>query len=251
MRTRHFTPIRCLTLSCLAATTASAFGFQRESCQLEWSLKRLSADSDHTQRYIAIAACVDHVCGINSHTALDLNNCLRNDNGRLVAAERGGFASSCNSCRVTDDYTGIECDCVKPFGHGLNAVYHTRIDISDILHNWFGYLSCFGHRNPDLTPRVYDCQDEGWQPEKDAEDNTCASPCDVEWEQPEGTRWIGPTAVMAAVREPTGTKAVVREESTLVAVKKRSGSRTFTKQKDDQTETRGTTDILPAITMMV
>ncbi|RYP36423.1 hypothetical protein DL767_003386 [Monosporascus sp. MG133] len=150
-------------------------------------------DSDYARPYIASAACVVHVCGITWSTSLDLNNCLRNDNGRLVAAER------CNSCRVTDDYTDIECYCVGPLLHpACNAEFLTRIDISkvplpnEILHNRFGYHSCFGHHNPNLKLRDYDCRDEGWQPEKDAEDNICASPCDVEWEQPAHTRWVGP-----------------------------------------------------------
>ncbi|RYP75090.1 hypothetical protein DL769_003886 [Monosporascus sp. CRB-8-3] len=154
----------------------------------------------------------------------------------------------------------MECYCVGPFAPGLNAEFHTRIDIGkpplpilpvrqtgdlekepidrdsakllgEILHNWFGYVSCFGHRSPDLTLRDYDCRDECWQPEKDAGGNTCASPCDVEWEQRGPTRWIGATAVMAAVRKPTGTKAVFKDESTLVIVKKGPGSRTFTKQR--------------------
>ncbi|RYP82065.1 hypothetical protein DL770_005687 [Monosporascus sp. CRB-9-2] len=178
MRTRHFTRIR------------------------GWA----NGDSDYARPHIASAACVDYVCGIISPTSLDLNNCLRNDNGRPVGSRmRGGFTSSCNFCRVTDiGKVPISILPVHQTGDPDEKKGPTDRDsallLGEILHSWFGYLSCFGHHNPNLTPRDYDCRGEGWQPEKDAEDNTCASPYDVEWEHPGHTRWIGVTAVMAAVR---------------------------------------------------
>lgn len=67
-----------------AAASARAAGFMDQGCSSSqpqskpWALdgSRLSAH------------CNDHVCGQQAHTVLDLNMCLGNDHGKLVARKK-------------------------------------------------------------------------------------------------------------------------------------------------------------------
>ena len=79
-----------------------------------------------------------------------------------------------------------------------------QLFLARYIHNWFGYLSCFGLRNPDLTPRVYDCRPAGWQPDPNADDQACVDPCNDGWESPETTGTI-PKTKRAATAETTQT----------------------------------------------
>lgn len=86
-------------------------------------------------------------------------------------------------------------------------------DVGDILHNWFGYLSCFGITDPDKLRRDYDdCKPKGWQPGKDDKDKACTEPCEETWDEPVMT-------VTEARRAPSLTKPQV-PELTMVTIRK-------------------------------
>lgn len=142
----------------------------------------------------------------------------------LTYAYSGGFAQSCAACMPIDNHARLQCRCPDARG----KIRTTDIEICEFsltpslfkkilgtdypasrfqaryIHNWFGYLSCFGIRNPDLTPRVYDCKPEGWQPAPDSDDLTCTEPCDDDWESPETTVSV-PATKRAIADVPTLT----------------------------------------------
>lgn len=69
----------------LALTTAAsvrAAGFMDQGCTTPqsgpWALEG-SRISSH---------CNDHICGVQAYTTLDLNMCLGNDHGKLVARKK-------------------------------------------------------------------------------------------------------------------------------------------------------------------
>ncbi|KAH6628160.1 Cyanovirin-N [Chaetomium tenue] len=70
----------------------------------------------------------------------DLNLCIANDNGQLVAREGGGYGGSCSHCYITG--SSMKCDCQSASGKKT-----TSIDLDPFIGNDDGYMWCFGHRS--------------------------------------------------------------------------------------------------------
>ncbi|KAH8892434.1 Cyanovirin-N [Thozetella sp. PMI_491] len=70
----------------------------------------------------------------------DLNLCVGNNRGYLVAQDNGGFAGSCSDC--TGDGSLLWCTC----GDGWGGNVRTSVNLDDFLTNESGWLWCFGHR---------------------------------------------------------------------------------------------------------
>ncbi|KAI0018524.1 hypothetical protein F4780DRAFT_781370 [Xylariomycetidae sp. FL0641] len=76
-------------------------------------------------------------------TLLDLDPCLVNNGGELVAYNNGNFTSSCTNCTVRGSPADfiLDCACYQPDGKYQPAYY----DLNRVLWNRNGSLGCFEH----------------------------------------------------------------------------------------------------------
>ncbi|KAK3392491.1 Cyanovirin-N [Sordaria brevicollis] len=74
-------------------------------------------------------------------TVEDLNLCIANANGQLVAREGGNYAFSCSHCYISGSAI-MKCDCQSASGKRT-----TSIDLNPFIGNSDGYMWCFGHRS--------------------------------------------------------------------------------------------------------
>ncbi|KAJ1335804.1 CVNH domain-containing protein [Microdochium nivale] len=109
------------------------------------------------------------------YSQIKLNRCLANLGGHLTPRHNGNALDSCFNCHISDDWYQLECTCTTDVGH----VIISSIEMNLVLHNWFGYLSCFDEHDVfDGYERTYRCMEpEDWQPDPDSHDDACREGC--------------------------------------------------------------------------
>ncbi|KAI1395665.1 hypothetical protein F4819DRAFT_492256 [Hypoxylon fuscum] len=147
---------RYLAVWCCLMWAACSVGFLTQGCQKDWRY-----EDGEARTY-----CFDHVCNVNSYTAIPLDWCLADKDGVLIPQELGNFRRRCFDCKVASDNYHLGCNCIKVDG----TVVH-----NDVLCNWWGWLSCFGHYEKTYTHDYY-CKDQaGWMPDPSVPDMTCGN----------------------------------------------------------------------------
>ncbi|KAK3936196.1 hypothetical protein QBC46DRAFT_345875 [Diplogelasinospora grovesii] len=72
---------------------------------------------------------------------LDLNNCISDDDGQLIAADDGHYNGSCSYCSAKwTDSLYLTCSCANNHSQMVIAT----LDLYNIVDNIDGYLSCNG-----------------------------------------------------------------------------------------------------------
>ncbi|KXJ93866.1 hypothetical protein Micbo1qcDRAFT_201810 [Microdochium bolleyi] len=118
---------------------------------------------------------MDHTCNQNLYSQIHVNKCLANMGGHLTPRHNGNALDSCYGCYISKDWYELHCVC--PDDQGNRHV--SAINLNEVLHNWFGYISCFGeHETGDGYEHSYPCKEpDDWQPDSDSYDDTCRDGC--------------------------------------------------------------------------
>ncbi|TLS24272.1 hypothetical protein PpBr36_08848 [Pyricularia pennisetigena] len=74
-------------------------------------------------------------------TEIDLDWCVTNQGGRLVAKANGNFSRSCNHERWVEGSTNV---LTASCGDGRGGVRDSSINLDDFIHNNNGLLTCHG-----------------------------------------------------------------------------------------------------------
>ncbi|RDW58128.1 hypothetical protein BP6252_13539 [Coleophoma cylindrospora] len=90
-----------------------------------------------------LANCGDGHGGYRD-SRMDMNLCLGNSGGTLVAQNNGGYHDTCYACGPLFDGPTTTFSCICGDGKGGWPV--TSIDLNSVLGNIDGYLWCFDHR---------------------------------------------------------------------------------------------------------
>ncbi|KAI0599646.1 hypothetical protein F4775DRAFT_591096 [Biscogniauxia sp. FL1348] len=80
-------------------------------------------------------------------THLNLNLCYGNDNGVLVARDKGMFGKTCDTCQM--DGSVLSCNCEVDGNAGRRR---TSIDTNDLIVNEKGWLKCFTYIGDKCPP---------------------------------------------------------------------------------------------------
>ncbi|KAI0011421.1 hypothetical protein F4779DRAFT_637250 [Xylariaceae sp. FL0662B] len=153
---------RYLAVWVLLAVQASSQGFLTGGCQMNWEY-----NDGNAQTY-----CNDHVCNWMFETSLSLDLCIANVDGVLTAQKYGEFRQTCSDCVITSRWNTFTCTCEKEDG----TTNISDINLTDVLYNWFGFLSCFDIHQ-EVYPHGFPCKDPGWRPDPLAADTTCIDGC--------------------------------------------------------------------------
>ncbi|KAI0202309.1 hypothetical protein F4808DRAFT_458910 [Astrocystis sublimbata] len=86
------------------------------------------------------AICPDR-SGCHRFTALDLDLCIANQGGKLVAADNGNFSQNCAGTNVYGPEPLMDAYCWDG-----QRVVPTTINLGDFIDNIDGYLTCLGHQ---------------------------------------------------------------------------------------------------------
>ncbi|KAL4926710.1 CVNH domain-containing protein [Aspergillus undulatus] len=134
----HLTTTLLVALSGLIHLTAASGGFTSNCIE-----HYLYTDCAHL-----VARCPDNQGQIRS-SKLDLNQCFKNNNGRLEPADHGdafgyrcepkGTGPGCEECSVENGK--IKCWCKRKDGQ----VQLTVGDLNAVVSNNNGFLECYGH----------------------------------------------------------------------------------------------------------
>ncbi|KAK1768399.1 hypothetical protein QBC33DRAFT_568751 [Phialemonium atrogriseum] len=75
-------------------------------------------------------------------TSLDLNLCVANNGGTLIAWDSGAYADSCSNCSVTKTSTlYLTCDCEDMGGSQIAST----LDLNTVIYNVDGAMNCCGN----------------------------------------------------------------------------------------------------------
>ncbi|KAL6901394.1 Cyanovirin-N, partial [Trichoderma evansii] len=86
------------------------------------------------------ADCLE-INGQRTTSTVDLNKCITNRDGNLVADKEGGFAGSCRNCDFDGDSdTDLSCECRDFRGD----YWWRQIDLDTFVDNSNGNLTCEG-----------------------------------------------------------------------------------------------------------
>ncbi|KAK7915116.1 hypothetical protein PG985_012819 [Apiospora marii] len=177
------------------AILAAATGFLDQGCntsELPWYL----------EDGVAKTYCATHVCDSNVQTALNLNLCVGNTGGQLVAAQDGNFGNTCKDCSIVGNYDSLQCVCMdEQTGNWALSMLNLN---TGFIYNWFGYLSCFNQHQTDI-PVDYFCKDPTWQPDPNSVDG-CATPS---CQGPQADAGHCPTGTDAAGVSPASPRPTV------------------------------------------
>ncbi|KAI0835184.1 Cyanovirin-N [Hypoxylon sp. FL0890] len=132
-------------LSCLLSGTFSAPSIlafntdipavdRRHTQTFKNTCKRWELQQDGGNAWL-MAYCADGSGG-TWHSVLNLNHCIGNDAGKMVARSQGNFANTCHDLHLAVD-TSMSATCAPT---GLRS----SIMLNDFVHNDQGKLSCFG-----------------------------------------------------------------------------------------------------------
>ncbi|OTA68030.1 Cyanovirin-N [Hypoxylon sp. EC38] len=102
----------------------------KESCK-RWQVKQ-----DGGNAWL-LAYCADGSGG-TWNSVLNLNHCIGNDAGRIVARPQGNFANTCRDLHL-DAYARMSATCTP-------GDVSSSLVLNDFIHNDRGALSCFGFR---------------------------------------------------------------------------------------------------------
>ncbi|KAJ0110279.1 hypothetical protein J7T55_000712 [Diaporthe amygdali] len=76
---------------------------------------------------------------------INLNKCLGNQNGNLVASKNGNALDTCSACSVTNNSDAFKCNNCRDSSGNSHA---SSIDLSLAVSNNNGVLTCFGQTGP-------------------------------------------------------------------------------------------------------
>ncbi|SPN96995.1 uncharacterized protein DNG_00515 [Cephalotrichum gorgonifer] len=151
MKTATFVVGAAVALSHLASAQAF-FG----TCDSNWYV---SLTTDRAWMY---ATCKSK-SGTKITSRLDLNYCVGNNNGNLVANNSGRFRGSCTDCTpdrdalvigdvdlppgitipgLSEPSSILTCNCKRKDG---SITLSSTLDLNKVVGNSNGYLSCYGH----------------------------------------------------------------------------------------------------------